>query len=355
MIKPLAIKIASSTTYRVERALSAGGEIVVRVGDAVQPGTPIARVVLPAPPAHVSVAEMLGVRAKDLAAYLVKQVGDQVKAKEVIARKRGSLLWGKKECVSPIDGTFEFVSFDSGQVTIRRPERQSVVWADAPGKITAIVARRSVVIETGAAVIQGAFGVGGEIFGTLKVLGDGPDGLITGDRLDRSCLGCVLVGGGIEDDSVLAKALAVGARGLILGSVRATGHENWQTLGSAFSPTIVVTDGFGVMGIYPPAFDILLRNQGKQTWLRPDLNGRAEAVILLSDEPLGRARSVPDLAPGSRVRLVRSPFFGLSGRVLELSRRPQEIESGLRAPVATIELDDGRKITTPVANLELIY
>ena len=151
MIKPLAVRIDPSTVYRVERDLPAEGEILVHIGDLVQPGVPIARALIPAPPANVPVAGMLGVRSKDLAAYLVKQVGDQVKAGEVIARKRATLLGGKRECVSPIDGTVDFISYDHGQVTIRRPERPGMIWAEAVGRVTEVVPRRAVVVEAGGA------------------------------------------------------------------------------------------------------------------------------------------------------------------------------------------------------------
>ncbi|MBI2865219.1 MAG: hypothetical protein HYX94_11720 [Chloroflexi bacterium] len=362
MIKPLAIRIDPSTVYRVERHLPTEGDIIVSVGDAVQAATPIARVLLPAPPANVPVAATLDVRPRDLVVYLVRQVGEQVKANGVIGRRRASVWQSKRECVSPIDGTVESVDYELGHVTIRRSQKPTAIWAEAVGRVTEVIPRRAVVIQTSAAVIQGSLGLGEEVFGLLKVIGDRPDDLISVDDLDRSCLGCILAGGGIENDEVLVTAEVVGVKGLILGGVRAVGHERWPVLGGSISPTIVLTGGFGEAGIFPPAFEVLLRNQGKQVWLRPGGPNqeagrvRAEVVVMHSDEPPGNVHpsaEAPALAVGARARVARPPHLGLDCRIAALPRLPRELESGLRALVAEVETDDGRRVTVPLVNLEL--
>jgi len=60
------------------------------------------------------------------------------------------------------------------------------------------------------------------------------------------------------------------------------------------------------------------------------------------------------LAPGARVRMIRDPYFGLLGDVVDLPHELQMLESGSKARVLTVKVDDGRQLTVPRANVELI-
>jgi hypothetical protein len=58
---------------------------------------------------------------------------------------------------------------------------------------------------------------------------------------------------------------------------------------------------------------------------------------------------------GVQVRALRAPHLGKVGTVVDLPARPQRIESGARLPVAVVDLDDGKQVSIPLANLELIH
>jgi hypothetical protein len=60
------------------------------------------------------------------------------------------------------------------------------------------------------------------------------------------------------------------------------------------------------------------------------------------------------LEPGARVRMIRDPWFGLLGEVVDLPHELQTLESGSKARVLTVKVDDGRQLTVPRANVELI-
>ena len=57
---------------------------------------------------------------------------------------------------------------------------------------------------------------------------------------------------------------------------------------------------------------------------------------------------------GSSVRLIRDPYFGLLGTVVDLPTELQTIETEARVRVARVRLEDSREVTVPRANIELI-
>jgi len=60
------------------------------------------------------------------------------------------------------------------------------------------------------------------------------------------------------------------------------------------------------------------------------------------------------LQVGSLVRIIRTPYFGLVGRVADLPPMPQVLPSGVKARVAEVQLPDGQRLIVPRANLEWI-
>ena len=80
--------------------------------------------------------------------------------------------------------------------------------------------------------------------------------------------------------------------------------------------------------------------------LRPEIICRPSGAAGVESLQVG-------LAPGSRVRLIRVPFFGMQGTIKELPSELIQIETGARARVARVTLDiDGREVLVPRANLE---
>ncbi|MEM1063490.1 MAG: hypothetical protein AAGJ97_14290, partial [Planctomycetota bacterium] len=60
------------------------------------------------------------------------------------------------------------------------------------------------------------------------------------------------------------------------------------------------------------------------------------------------------LAVGADVRIIRDPHFGVLGRVAGLPHEAAVLGSGSKARVAEVETRDGRALTVPRANLELV-
>jgi hypothetical protein len=57
---------------------------------------------------------------------------------------------------------------------------------------------------------------------------------------------------------------------------------------------------------------------------------------------------------GSLVRVIRAPYFGEIAKVVDLPINLQRVESGSRVRVIELELEDGRVVTVPRANVEII-
>jgi hypothetical protein len=57
---------------------------------------------------------------------------------------------------------------------------------------------------------------------------------------------------------------------------------------------------------------------------------------------------------GTQVRLIRDPHFGVLASVTALPNEPAVLESGSKARVLEVAFSDGRRVTVPRANVELI-
>ena len=101
------------------RRLPLPGEVLVQVGDSVQPDTPVARISLrPGIPWVIPVASHLGVPPEDMRQRLTKSVGDVVKAQEALGVVDKG-IYGRKVYTSPVEGRVEEISDITGRVTIR--------------------------------------------------------------------------------------------------------------------------------------------------------------------------------------------------------------------------------------------
>jgi hypothetical protein len=60
------------------------------------------------------------------------------------------------------------------------------------------------------------------------------------------------------------------------------------------------------------------------------------------------------MIPGTPIRIIRKPYFGAIGEVHSLPVELQQLESESMVRVVNIELDGGRVVTVPRANVEII-
>jgi hypothetical protein len=104
---------------RKARRLPLSGEVLVNVGDRVEPDTIVARIAQRLGiPWVIPVASHIGVPNEDLRKYLVKSEGDFVRAQEILALIDKGMA-GRKEYLCPVEGRIENISDVTGRVTIR--------------------------------------------------------------------------------------------------------------------------------------------------------------------------------------------------------------------------------------------
>lgn len=359
---------------RKTRKLPLQGEVLVKEGDIVSAGQIVARTKLPGDPFIVEAGAMLNATPKEMIRYMIKKVGDQVQKGEIIAETGSFFGRFKRICKSPVNGTIELVSSTTGQVLIRENPIPVQVDAYVPGKVVEVLPNEGVVVETTCALIQGIFGIGGESHGELMLLTDSEDQEIIQDAVTEKCAGKVLVGGSFASTEIMKAAKAVGARGIVVGGVGSKELSDFlgYKIGVAITGqeeigiTVVVTEGFGQMSMSRKTLELLRKFEGKLCCIDGTTQIRAgvirpEVIIPRDDMPADvqpegtdSQRALTGLTPGTSIRLIRDPYFGAIGRVLSLPVEPQTAETESKVRVLEAELEDGRRVLVPRANVEII-
>ncbi|MCS7252461.1 MAG: hypothetical protein N2381_07565 [Armatimonadetes bacterium] len=364
--------VTRDTIIRKERRLPVRGKVLVNIGDEVLPTDVIAQAELLGPLTTVRVADRLGVEPRVLLQVMRKRVGESVQKGEVLAESRSFFGLLKAQVESPVDGTIEFVSDVTGNVGIRHPPTPIQVLAYIRGIVTDVIEGEGAVVETRGALIQGIFGIGGEAVGEIAIVANSPDEDVSPSRLEDVHRGKVLVCGSIARYEFLKAAQEVGAVGIVTGGILDSdlasllGYE----IGVAITGqeevglTIIVTEGFGVMPMAKRTFELLCSLSGMEASISGATQIRAGVIrpeIIVPIEALkGTAPPKPSkvivgiLEVGSRVRIIREPYFGELATVVELPPEPQVIETGSKVRVLKARLDSGEVVTIPRANVELI-
>ena len=239
------------------------------------------------------------------------------------------------------------------------------------GTVVEVMSGEGVVVQAEGAFIQGIFGIGGERAGEIKIVSKSPEANLGESDITGDLAGKIIVGGGNISGAALRKASQVGVSGIIVGGiidmdlveflgydigVAVTGDEN-------ISLTLIITEGFGAIAMARRTYDLLASLEGKSASLNGATQIRAgvirpEVIIPLPASP--GSPSPPDhhiggsLEIGTSIRLIREPYFGLLATVTALPSQLTAIESGAVVRVLQAKLADGRIVTIPRANVEIM-
>ncbi len=367
------LKVTEQLLVEKRRILPLKGKVVVNIGDKVNPDDVVARTELPGNVVPINVANKLGIPPEDIFDFMVKKEGDPVEENEVIAIKKFPIIksWSTT-CKSTISGSIESISNITGQVLLRGLPIPVEVKAYIQGEVTEIIPDEGVVVSCVASFVQGIFGIGGETSGNIKVVT--PDNatvldeqFITPELKDK-----IIVGGSLVTAAAMKKAIAVGVRGIVIGGfddkdlrdflgydigVAITGSEDIDI-------TLVVTEGFGKITMAQKTFDLLKRHEGEMACMNGATQIRAGVIRpeVVIPHPAEKAAEVEEekatiggLAIGSPVRVIRHPYFGRLGTVVDLPAPLQKLESESMARVLEVEFTDtGERAIVPRANVEMI-
>jgi hypothetical protein len=365
------LKVSEKAVIRKERKLPLWGDVLVNKGDMVKAEDVVARALLPGPVHPKNLAGELGIPPSELKNALIVKKGESIKKGQVIARAKVFFGLFKVEATSPIDGYLEDFSEITGQVILRENPIPVEVLAYLDGVVEEVIPREGVIIRTVAGLVQGIFGVGGEKIGTLKVAVDSPYEILKSDRINENLKGAIVVGGRTADIEAINKAAEVGIKALVLGSVddgvlrefvgydigvAITGNENVPF-------TLIITEGFGDLPMAERTFNLFKKFEG----LKASANGatqiragvqRPEVIIFRKDvDPFEEVEDKLEsghLDIGTTVRIIRDPYFGEIGTVIDLPNEPIVIETESKVRVLKVRLMDEREVVIPRANVELI-
>lgn len=366
------LKVTASTLIRRERRLPLKGEVLASVGDEVKSDTIVARTELPGDVQPLNLAGLLGVTPQDLEGYLLKKPGDKIQINEVIAETKGFFGLMKTQVKSPIDGTIESISNVTGQAILREPPAPVEVDAYIDGKVVEIYEGEGVAVETYAAFVQGIFGIGGEVKGIIAPVVESPKDPLKIEMITPDLKGKVLLGGSLVTVDVIRKAVEVGCIGIVTGGIWDYDLKEFlgYDIGVAITGTeekgitIIITEGFGEMPMAEKTFRLLKKNEGKKTSINGATQIRAGVMRPEVIIPIMETRNTKDydkddkiskgLEIGSPIRIIREPYFGKIGKVTALPPELQVIETEAKVRVLEAELENGKKVIVPRANVELI-
>jgi hypothetical protein len=349
MYYPFEVQVTPLASVRRERILPVAGEVLVQAGERVEPIQVVARASLPGEFHILPAARLLDVPAAKTERYLRIKLGDEVRQGEVIATR------GSHRIRSPISGVM--TASGAGRVLIEAQPTVFELRAYLYGMVTNVLQNAGIVIETTGAVIQGAWGAGGESFGVLKCLAKSPDKPLRAKDIDPSCHGMIVIGGVGLNEAVLERALELQVRGIVTGGFP---PELISRLDRSPFP-VVATEGIGAIPMSEPVFNLLMTNEGREASISGEVKPRwgivhPEIVIPLPAETAPPTQSQPGapLAVGAHVRIVRAPYMGQVGVVTALPTHTQRVETGARVRGAEVSLGQETPVFVPLANLEVL-
>jgi hypothetical protein len=366
------LKVTDRLLVNKSRILPLKGDVVVKAGDQVNPDDVVARTELPGNVVPLNVANKLGIPPEDIYEFMTKKEGDAIEEGEVVAIKKFPIIksWSTT-CKSTVTGSIESISSITGQVLLRGLPIPVEVKAYLRGEVTEVLPNEGVVVSCTASFVQGIFGIGGETSGTIQVVTPDNTTVLSDQLINPELKGKIIVGGSLVTAAALKKAIQVGVKGIVVGGfddkdlrdflgydigVAITGSEDMGI-------TLVVTEGFGQINMADKTFELLKAHEGQMACINGATQIRAgvirpEVVIPFEGESGTGSDSdqatMAGLAVGSPIRVIRHPYFGRLGKVVDLPSPLQKLESESVARVLEVEFEAGERAVIPRANVEML-
>jgi hypothetical protein len=365
------LKVTERMKITKKRILPLKGNVVVKVGDIVDPDAVVARTDLPGNVEPLNVANILGVPPEDVKDCMLKKEGDSITQGEAIAVNKSFFGLFKTEAKSKITGSIESISTVTGQVLLRGQPIPVEVKAYLQGEVIECYEKEGCAISCWGAFVQGIFGVGGETHGIIKVVVPNAETVLLEEHIDDSCKDCVIIGGAMATAPAIKKAISVGAKGIVAGGISDKDLKEFlgYDIGVAITGSedlgvsLVITEGFGEIDMAHRTFELLQAKEGEMACINGATQIRAgvirpEVVIplggSLSEVEAKGAAIIDGLRVGSHIRVIRQPYFGKIGSVSDLPPALRVLDSESKARVLEVEFKDGEKVIVPRANVELI-
>lgn len=264
-------------------------------------------------------------------------------------------------------------SSKNGDVSLNRQRPGETLPAGLRGRVVDITRRGGVVIESRAAVLQGAIGAGNQVAGVLTMW-QAPD---AGGGQQAIPPGALLVIPGPLNFAMLRQAMISGVVGVIASSISSRDFEGFLRsdlielidstdveLAQAHLPqmTVLLTEGLGTIAMPARTMNLLSHYQGSIALLSGVTSVRQyifpELVISLPAKEVQQSWHPvlpdPTLTLGAQVRVCSGDYEGAIGSIDYLYSHEQVFPSGIRARAAHLRLEDGSMLTIPLTLVERI-
>jgi hypothetical protein len=333
-----------------KRVLSHPGEVAVSAGQAVNGSEVIAQANLHDHHVLVDVKEALQIKkVEDVVKILKCKLGEHLEEGDIIAETGGMF---KRVVRAPMSGVVSVIS--GGKIILEVQGRREQVRAGYSGVVMQVLHRNGAIIQCHGALVQGVWGNHQSGSGILMQIGNDAASELDPKFLSVEMRGALLFAGVLRHADVLRQLANLNIRGLILGTMSASVIP----LAKDVKFPIMLTDGFGYIGMNLAAYEILNTNANREVNLiaypADELSGnKPEAFIPLpaeGDEP----NDVLSLKPGRMVRIVSYPNQGQIGEILRINPGKVKLKNGILARAATIQLTDKKQILVPLENLDLL-
>lgn len=363
------LTVTERTVVRRRRLLPLPGKLSVNLGDRVQSSQAVASAELSGKVYPINLANQLSIAPDEIKDYLVKKEGDSVRKDEVLAENKPLIKWFKTEIKSPITGTIESMSTVTGQVLLREPPRVLELLAYIDGTVVEVMQRQGVTVEATCSLVQGIFGIGGEVWGELVLAVQAADEPMMPAHVTPDMKGKIVIGGSFLSADTMAKAKESGVAALVVGGI----HDKdlrallGYDLGVAITGTeqvgftLILTEGFGAIPMADKTFKLLSAHVGQKASVSGATQIRAgvirpEIIIPQAGVSTGAATQVhrEGIRLGDPVRIIRDPLFGKIGEVSALPSDLTKIPTESEVRVLEVMFCDGSRAVIPRTNIEVI-
>ena len=364
------LKVLHYSNVKKDRRLPIKGQVNKKKGDLVNANDVVAKTDLPGNVSMVKVANLLNIAPSDINDILMVKEGDSVNKGDLIAQTDGLFGLFKSDVRAPVSGTIESVSDVTGQIVMREAPIPVEVDAYVGGVVSEVIENEGVTISSEAAYVQGIFGIGGESRGVLEVIANERGDELLIDSINESHTGKIIVGGSFISLEAFKKAIDLNVEGIVIGGFNYFDLEDilGYTLGVAITGTedlvtsLIVTEGYGNIKMSERTFDLLKKHNGEFVSVNGATQIRAGVIRPEIVIPLDK-KKIPDynnrkegnlgIQKGSLVRVIRAPYFGKIGEVVDLPSELQKMESETMVRVANVQIND-ETFVVPRSNLEML-
>jgi len=333
------------------RQLPFRGEVLVKFGENVHPEDMVARTSLGSRVRVLDIAKGLGVEPSEVESCLVRQVGEQLEAGDVLAQFEGAIT---RVVRMPTVGTF--IAYQDGKAFLSTDTISISVKAGMIGRVEEVTPGFGVVISTKGSLFQGVWGnerVGSGVLTVLPLEID-QEPFEAVENLVKK--GQVVASHSCQSRQSLTSFVQKEVTGLILGSM------NPDLIPEVMRLTfpVILLQGFGVVNLDPIRLKLLQDRDGSVVCINASMKDTfsetpPEVIIPQVEGNLEDIPDINELAVTQCVQINSGEYFGKIGTVEALPEEMETFQSDIVDRSAVVKImDTGDKVIVPQRNLRVI-